>query len=302
VVDIARRADVETISPNRPTLRMASLAESASGAAAARSAAGTGLDGSGVGIACLDSGIMAAHQAFADASGASRVKKSVDMRLLSDSIAARWQSGVDSSTSMGPGSAGRQRLESTIDARGSTFQDPYGHGTVVASIAAGRSPGGGTDSTGIAPNATLFDVRVLNEAGVGETADVLAGLDWVLFHAQEYGIRVVNLSLAADSTDSYLADPLCRAVRNTAAAGIAIVVAAGNFGSAQGTVTYGTIASPGNEPAAITVGSSNAHGTADRGDDSVNFFSSRGPTRGAYVDASNVVHLDNILKPDIVAP
>src|SRR6185369_9799450 len=128
VVDIARRADVETISPNRPTLRMASLAESASGAAAARSAAGTGLDGSGVGIAFLDSGIMAAHQAFADASGASRVKKSVDMRLLSDSIAARWQSGVDSSTSMGPGSAGRQRLESTIDARGSTFQDPYGHG------------------------------------------------------------------------------------------------------------------------------------------------------------------------------
>jgi len=61
-------------------------------------------------------------------------------------------------------------------------------------------------------------------------SDVLEGIDWVIYHAKQYNIRVMNLSLAAASTETYLTDPLCRAVRSAVAAGITVVVAAGNFG------------------------------------------------------------------------
>ena len=67
MVDIARRSDVQSISPNRPTVRTRSLLESATGSYEARGAAAVinpGVDGSGVGIAFLDSGIMASHRAF----------------------------------------------------------------------------------------------------------------------------------------------------------------------------------------------------------------------------------------------
>ena len=52
----------------------------------------------------------------------------------------------------------------------------------------------------------------------------------------------------------------------------------------------------------ITVGSVNTRSTALRGDDIVNFFSSRGPSRGVWVDALGVNQHDNLLKPDLVAP
>ena len=96
----------------------------------------------------------------------------------------------------------------------------------------------------------------------------------------------MNLSLAADSTESWQTDPLCIAVRTAAAAGITVVAAAGNFGlTSSGTEVYGRIGSPGIDPTVITVGAVNFKNTVSRGDDSINNFSSRGPTRGAFVDA-----------------
>ena len=50
-------------------------------------------------------------------------------------------------------------------------------------------------------------------------SDALEGIAWVVFHARELNIRVMNLSLAAQSTESWLTDPLCIAVRRAAAAG-----------------------------------------------------------------------------------
>src|SRR5207253_3270767 len=112
------------------------------------------------------------------------------------------------------------------------------------------------DSTGIAPDATLVDVKVLDDAGEGRLSDVLAGIDWVIAHAGEHRIRVLNVSLAADSTESYLTDPLCRALRSAGAVGLAVVVAAGNYGKdPAGNERYGSISAPGNEPSVITVGS-----------------------------------------------
>src|SRR5262249_30567029 len=106
--------------------------------------------------------------------------------------------------------------------------DPYGHGTHVAAIAAGRGGFQSPDTGGVAPNANLYDVRVLDENGTGDLANVIAGIDWVIQHARPLGIRVMNLSLAAGSTDSVFVDPLARAARSAVASGLVVVAAAGN--------------------------------------------------------------------------
>ena len=147
------------------------------------------------------------------------------------------------------------------------LQDPHGHGTHVASVAAGTARHYGSttsDSTGIAPGASVYDVRVLDDVGAGTLSDALPGIDWVICHAKDYNIRVLNLSLAASSPESWLTDPLCVAVRSATAAGITVVVAAGNFGqNALGQETFGTIGSPGIDPSVITVGASHtSSGTA----------------------------------------
>src|SRR5205814_8809508 len=159
----------------------------------------------------------------------------------------------------------------------SAFEDPYGHGTLVASMAAGRDVSGNSNTTGIAPGASLVDVRVLDANGMGDIATTIAGIDWVVANASQYGIKVLNISLGTTSTDSYLTDPLCAAARAAVAAGTTVVVASGNYGHGPtGPPAYGTISSPGDEPSVITVGSANSHGTVNRDDDTINAFSGRG--------------------------
>ena len=310
---IAARSDVQGISPNRLTARTASALEAITGTLSpdVRTYQGarkySGLDGTGVGIAVLDSGIEKYHSNLLTADGLSfRVKAAVDFQKVGDATAVGvkdWAVGVDASAALTPGSATMANYESVIDAIRSNRADRYGHGSHVASIAAGRGVNPSKDATGIAPNANLYDVKVLDGNGYGQTSDVLAGIDWVISNARQYNIRVMNLSLAADSTETWQTDPLARAARSAVAAGITVVVAAGNFGqSATGAQRYGTISSPGHEPSVITVGSANSKGTTPRNDDTVNLFSSRGPTRGSYLDSNGVRQTDNLLKPDLVAP
>ena len=88
-------------------------------------------------------------------------------------------------------------------------------------------------------------------------------------------------------------DPLCQAVEQAWKAGITVVVAAGNYGRANPTTTfgYGTITAPGNDPYVITVGAMNDMGTPSLTDDVITTYSSKGPTL-----------FDMVAKPDIVAP
>jgi subtilisin family serine protease len=114
-----------------------------------------------------------------------------------------------------------------FDAYGGACQDGSGHGTHVAGIVAARS--NTIDVVGVAPNAKLFCVRVLDKSGSGNDGNVLAGLDWV-FNLNSSGaprIRVVNMSLGRDGTvDDNPA--LHAAVQRLDTQGVAMVVAAGN--------------------------------------------------------------------------
>jgi serine protease AprX len=177
-----------------------------------------------------------------------------------------------------------------------TTMDRFGHGTHIAGIVAGqgRAAAGVTDryQGGIAPGAHLISVKVLGREGSGRTSDVIAGLDWVIAHKADYGIRIVNLSLGHPVTEPSLTDPLNAAVVRAVASGILVVASAGNSGKdAEGRQVLGSITSPGNSPHAITAGATNMWDTVARTDDTVTTYSSRGPTKYEFAT-----------KPDVVAP
>ena len=223
------------------------------------------LDGSNVSIAIIDSGIDVNHKSFASQAG--KITFSKDF-------------------------TGENRTD-----------DPYGHGTHVAAIAAGVGTPTNGNCEGIASAANLVNLRVINSQGIGSVSGVLKALDWIMTNRQTYNIRVVNMSLGAPAFSSYKDDPVCTAVRKLVDAGIVVVAAAGNNGkTSAGQKVYGAIHCPGNEPSAITVGASNTYGSEPRNEDTITTYSSHGPTRSYSTDGSGVKHYDNLLKPDLVAP
>ncbi len=186
------------------------------------------------------------------------------------------------------------RIVATQDFTGGDGIDRFGHGTHVAGIIAGGrvSTPDGLDYRGIAYGANLVNLRVLDANGAGSVADVIEAIDWAVSHRDQYRIRIINLSLGAPVLQPYADDPLCEAVERAARAGLVVVAAAGNYGrTVEGQTVLGSITSPANSPHAIAVGALDTHGTADRSDDTLAPYSSRGPT--AY---------DLVLKPDLAAP
>ncbi len=113
-------------------------------------------------------------------------------------------------------------------------QDGNGHGTHVASTIAGST-------YGIAKQAKIVAVRVLNNAGSGTTAGVVAGIDWVT--ANHSGPSVANMSLGGGASTA-----IDTAVRNSISSGVTYAVAAGN--SSANASSY----SPARVTEAITVG------------------------------------------------
>src|SRR6185295_16879043 len=98
----------------------------------------------------------------------------------------------------------------------------------VAAAAAGSGLVSSGRYIGIAPRASLINLRVLNSQGVGSVSTLLSALNWLMSNATAYNIRVVNLSLGMPAIDSYRNDPLCVAVRKLVDRGIVVVAAAGN--------------------------------------------------------------------------
>ncbi|MCR3753595.1 S8 family serine peptidase [Lentzea californiensis] len=151
-------------------------------------------------------------------------------------------------------------------------QDRVGHGTHVASIAAGTGAKSGGEFKGVAPGARILDGKVLGDDGSGYESGILAGIEW----AVEQQADVVNMSLGGD--DGPLLDPMEILVnRLSQETGTLFVIASGNAGP-------NSVGSPGSADAALTVGA------VDR-DDRLASFSSTGPRNG-----------DGAIKPDITAP
>jgi serine protease AprX len=249
--------EVDVISYDTPVLAALDIAARAVRADVAFAESG-GLDGTGVGIAMIDTGV-AAH---------------VD--LLKDRR------------------SGALPIEVEVVGHDKGLVDPFGHGTMVAGILNGNGAMSRDTSffrtfKGLAPGARLISIRALQPDGSGRTSDVLTAIDWAIGHMKEFNIRVLNLSLGHPVYESYTTDPLCRAARAAVAAGIVVVVSAGNDGRVGS--GFGTITSPANEPSVITVGAMDDSRTAALEDDVLAPYSSKGPTL-----------FDLVVKPDIVAP
>ena len=82
----------------------------------------------------------------------------------------------------------------------------------------------------MAPGAHLINLRVLDDDGAGQVADVIEAIDWAIENRGQYNIRVINLSLGTPVTQSYRDDPLGQAVERAVKAGIVVVASAGNRG------------------------------------------------------------------------
>jgi len=133
----------------------------------------------------------------------------------------------------------------------STPSDRNGHGTHVASCAAGSlntvSPLGLI--SGVAPNAYLGNYKVFTDDFT--TLEQIIG---ALEACVEDGMDIINLSLGSESYINTLLDPEALAIKNAIRAGVVVVAAAGNSGETE------TIGAPGQIPEVITVGSlTNAH-------------------------------------------
>jgi hypothetical protein len=211
-----------------------------------------GLNGSGVRIAIIDTGIDASHPDFYFPNGTSKIERAVSF--------------VD------------------YDGDGTPDEPPddyFGHGTHVASIAAGTGAKSAGRFKGIAHGAKLWNVKVLNKWGWGYLSWVIAGVEYAALgpdYTPNSGDEadVLSLSLGAywwtDGTD-----PLSMACDAAVDAGRAVVVAAGNWGD------YFGIGVPATARKVITVGATDKQ-------DGLAWFSSCGPT------------IDYRVKPDIVAP
>jgi len=167
---------------------------------------------------------------------------------------------------------------------GNSPGDGRGHGTFVAGIAAGHLAG----KDGAAPTAKLVSIDVMDDQGMARTSDVIAAADWILANKTKYGIRVANFSLHSSVANSFMYDPLDKAVERLWFNGVVVVVAAGNYGYADH--ASGVPFAPGNDPFVITVGASDTGKSVATNDDVAAPWSAYGYT------------LDGFAKPDLAAP
>lgn len=153
-------------------------------------------------------------------------------------------------------------------------KDRNGHGTHVASTAAGTGAKSGGTHKGVAPGAKILNGKVLDDGGGGMDSGIIAGMDW----AVAQGADVINMSLGGGDTPDI--DPLEAHVNKLSAEkGVLFAIAAGNSGPGAGSIN-----SPGSADAALTVGAVDHK-------DLLADFSSVGPRSGG-----------GPIKPDVTAP
>ena len=222
----------------------------------ARSLWSKAITGSGVGVALIDSGVVPVD----GLTGAGKIVNGPDLSFESQAPNLR-------------------------------YLDSFGHGTHMAGLIAGREQeatgdlaSDSHDFIGVAPKATLISLKVADAHGTTDVSQVIAGIDWVVQHAddQALNIRVLNLSFGTNGIADYKVDPLAHAAEAAWRSGLVVVVAAGNtrFGDSK-------VNNPAYDPYVLAVGADNTKGTVKTNDDKI-------PSWSASGDATR--------RPDLVAP
>ncbi|MBQ8761449.1 MAG: S8 family serine peptidase [Bacteroidales bacterium] len=103
-------------------------------------------------------------------------------------------------------------------------EDGFGHGTHCAGTICGDGSSG--TQTGIAPNAKIICVKVMDNAGYGSASSISAGMEFAI----EHGADVLSMSLGIPNASASVKEMLRAACDNTLQIGIAAAVAAGNEG------------------------------------------------------------------------
>jgi subtilisin family serine protease len=165
--------------------------------------------------------------------------------------------------------------------------DDQGHGTHCAGITAGT--GAPTyEYVGIAPQAQLVGVKVLDAGGSGSFATVMAGMEWTVDKRHDFNIRAASMSLGGPGAIEWTSseeESVNRMANEMMRAGIALFIAAGNsFVSAQ-------IGTPGSAEDVITVGSLDKN-TA------IAIYSSQGPTEEGRIKPNIAFVGSNVMAPD----
>ncbi len=127
--------------------------------------------------------------------------------------------------------------------------DDNGHGTYIAGIIAGKGISE-EKYKGMAPDARLVGIKVLDQAGKGRISDVISGIEWCLENQPFFNIRIINLSLTFVIQGNYYTDPLQKAIGKAWNQGVVVCTAATNKSLAGNLLKYSHY-----NPQMITIGS-----------------------------------------------
>ena len=208
----------------------------------------TGYDGSGTTVAIIDTGLDGNHTSLDDQD---------DDPSTDDPKIIGFYDAVNSPD----------------DTSGNVFPyDDQGHGSHCGGTTAGT--GAPTyEHPGMAPQAHLVGVKVLDSGGSGSFAGVMAGMQWTIDTMHQFNTRIASMSLGGPGAIEWTSseeDSVNRQANKMVSAGISLFIAAGNNGvSAQ-------IGTPGSAEDVITVGA------LDK-DTSIAIYSSQGPTEEGRV-------------------
>jgi serine protease AprX len=158
------------------------------------------------------------------------------------------------------------------------------HGMMTSVVAAGNGGLSNGFYRGIAPDASVVLVKLARTGRISER-DIERGIEWVLAHRVEYGIRIVNISAGGDDEAPYLHNSLAQTVERAVREGLIVVCAVGNAGHMPGH----PVLPPASAPSVIAVGGLDDQNSLDRARRGM-YRSSYGPT------------IDGLQKPEVIAP